>query len=82
MTLRTHLLGMAAALGLAACTSTPTHYYTLIAPVTSTPAGIALAPFQFEMLPVLMPVQVDQPPVVVRQGNGSLALVDWHSLFS
>ncbi|EGH35969.1 hypothetical protein PSYJA_45731, partial [Pseudomonas syringae pv. japonica str. M301072] len=28
-------------------------------------------PFQFEMLPVIMPVQVDQPPLVVRQGNGS-----------
>jgi uncharacterized lipoprotein YmbA len=34
------------------------------------------APFQFEMLPVLMAVQVDQPPLVVRQGDGSLAILD------
>jgi uncharacterized lipoprotein YmbA len=78
MMLRTHLLVLATALGLAACSSTPTHYYTLIAPATSAqaPASTAQAPFQFEMLPVLMPVQVDQPPVVVRQGNGSLAILE------
>ncbi|HEY0286863.1 MAG TPA: PqiC family protein [Pseudomonas sp.] len=76
MTLRTHLFGIATALSLAACTSTPTHYYTLIAPATSAPASTAQASFQFEMLPVLMPVQVDQPPVVVRQGNGSLAILE------
>jgi uncharacterized lipoprotein YmbA len=28
------------------------------------------------MLPVLMPVQVDQPPLVIRQGNGSLAILE------
>lgn len=76
MMLRPHLLVLATALSLAACSSTPTHYYTLIAPATSAPATSAQAPFQFEMLPVLMPVQVDQPPVVVRQGNGSLAILE------
>lgn len=77
MTLRLKLMVLAAALGLGACTSTQTHYYTLIAPMgaTSTAASKPV-PFQFEMLPVIMPVQVDQPPLVVRQGNGSLAILD------
>ncbi|KAA8716018.1 membrane integrity-associated transporter subunit PqiC [Pseudomonas cannabina] len=77
MTLRLKLLALAATLGISACTSTQTHYYTLIAPMgTATTAAVSPMPFQFEMLPVLMPVQVDQPPLVVRQGNGSLAILD------
>lgn len=76
MTVRTHLVGLACALGLAACSSTPTHYYTLIAPATQTPANVAQPSFQFEMQPVLMAVQVDQPQLVVRQGNGSLAILE------
>jgi uncharacterized lipoprotein YmbA len=76
MALRNHLIALATAASLAACSATPTHYYTLIAPVTSAPAPAAQTPFQFEMLPVLMPVQVDQPPLVIRHGNGSLAILE------
>lgn len=76
MTVRTHLLVLACALGLSACSSTPTHYYTLIAPAMQASASVAQAPFQFEMQPVLMAVQVDQPPLVVRQGDGSLAILE------
>lgn len=76
MTLRKPLLMLACALGLTACASTPTHYYTLIAPATPAPANVSPAPFQFEMQPVLMAVQVDQPPLVIRQGNGSLAILE------
>lgn len=78
MTLRPHLLAstVALALTLSACSTAPTHYYTLIAPATQAPANVAQAPFQFEMQPVLMAVQVDQPPLVVRQGNGSLAILE------
>lgn len=77
MTLRLKLAVLTAALGISACTSTQTHYYTLIAPMASnTAAATQAAPFQFEMLPVIMPVQVDQPPLVVRQGDGSLAILD------
>ncbi|MCF5705686.1 hypothetical protein GIV19_00095 [Pseudomonas syringae] len=77
MTLRLKLAVLTAALGISACTSTPTHYYTLIAPMASNSAPASQpAPFQFEMLPVIMPVQVDQPPLVVRQGDGSLAILD------
>ncbi|SEJ82317.1 membrane integrity-associated transporter subunit PqiC [Pseudomonas sp. NFR16] len=76
MTLRNHLLMLACALSLGACSSTPTRYYTLIAPATEPAANVAQAPFQFEMQPVLMAVQVDQPPLVVRQGDGSLAILE------
>ncbi|WP_024684639.1 membrane integrity-associated transporter subunit PqiC [Pseudomonas syringae] len=77
MTLHLKLMVLAAAVGLGACTSTQTHYYTLIAPMSATSTAASKPmPFQFEMLPVIMPVQVDQPPLVVRQGNGSLAILD------
>ena len=76
MTVRTHLLALACALSLGGCSSLPTHYYTLIAPASQASAAASPAPFQFEMQPVLMAVQVDQPPLVVRQGNGSLAILE------
>ncbi|PBP48517.1 hypothetical protein CCL11_07215 [Pseudomonas syringae] len=77
MTLRLKLMVLAAAVGLGACTSTQTHYYTLIAPMSATSTAASKPmPFQFEMLPVIMPVQPHHPPLVVRQGNGSLAILD------
>lgn len=76
MTVRTHLLALGCALGLGACSSTPTHYYTLLAPATQVSAHVVQAPFQFEVQPVLMAVQVDQPQLVVRQGDGSLAILE------
>lgn len=76
MTVRTHLLALGCALGLGACASTPTHYYTLLAPATQASAHVVQAPFQFEVQPVLMAVQVDQPQLVVRQGDGSLAILE------
>lgn len=77
MTLRRKFVVLAAVLGLAACSSPTLRYYTLVAPMDSAPVQrSAPAPFQFEMLPVLLPVQVDQPPLVVRQGDGSLAILD------
>lgn len=77
MTLRLKLAVLAAALGLAACSSPVMHYYTLVAPLASAPAvKNPPAPFQFEMQAVQLPVQVDQPSLVVRQGDGSLAILD------
>lgn len=78
MTVRSHLLALTCALGLGACSSTPTHYYTLIAPASQgqAPSMASQAPFQFEMQSVLMPVQVDQPPLVVRQSNGTLTILE------
>lgn len=74
MTLRS--LALLATLGLAACSSAPTHYYTLVPPAAANPGSVAAPPFQFEMLGVRMPVQVDQPQMVVRQSTGALAILE------
>jgi hypothetical protein len=72
------LLAAATALVLAACASAPVHYYTLIAPA-SAPAQAAVdrgappAAFQFELLPVGIPAQADQPQLVIRQGGQGVA---------
>lgn len=76
MTVRLKLMVLATALGISACASQPTHYYTLIAPLTSAQPPAKAAAFQFEMLPVIMPVQVDQPALVVRQSNGTLTILE------
>lgn len=66
-----------AALGLAACSSAPTHYYTLMPTATdSAQANLSAPGFQFEMQSVLIPVQVDQPQVVVRKGGSALAILE------
>lgn len=66
----------AVSLLLAACASAPMHYYTLVAPVdagaTSVP-GVASLPF--ELLPVGIPAQVDQPQLVVREGAQGMAVL-------
>ena len=73
-----HLLVPMAATMLAACSSAPMHYYTLIPPPDSGQAETAVpaASFQFELLPVGVPAQVDVPQLVVRQGGQSVALLD------
>lgn len=78
-----YLLAAALALALAGCASEPAHYYTLIAPaqaqaglVAPVPASsgtAAPASFQFELLPVGIPAQVDQPQLVIRQGGQGVA---------
>lgn len=73
MTLR-HL-AVFAAVGLTACTSAPTHYYTLVSASDASPPR-TVATFQFAMQPVRIPVQADQPQVVVRESNGSLAILE------
>ena len=73
MTIR--YLALFAALGLTACTSAPTHYYTLV-PASDAGHLRAAAGFQFVMRPVRIPVQVDQPQVVVRESSGSLAILE------
>jgi uncharacterized lipoprotein YmbA len=78
------LSGMAAVLGLAACASAPLHYYTLIPPALIPPAGDGVASpamesgaaLPFELLPVSVPAQVDQPQLVVREGSQGVALLE------
>lgn len=82
MTRLIHLLSrrlgpIAAALALGACASAPTHYYTLIAPAVQAPAATSPG-LPFELLPVSVPPQDDQPQLVIRQGGQGVALLDGH----
>ncbi|MGH8444777.1 MAG: PqiC family protein [Solimonas sp.] len=69
--------GAAAALLLAACSGDdPTRFYTLVRPVPATPAVAGQAAFAIDVQPVRVPAQVNQPELVVRQGDGEVALVE------
>lgn len=70
------LLAAACAITLAACASAPVHYYTLVAPVSAAAGSSGpAASYPFELLPVGIPAQVDQPQLVIRQGGqGALPL--------
>lgn len=70
-----HLVGVAAGLLLAACASAPLHYYTLVAPADESAAASAAPSLPFELLPVGVPAQVDQPQLVVREGGQGVALL-------
>jgi uncharacterized protein len=73
-----HLMAAFGAVALAACSSAPVHYYTLVPAPDSTQvdAAVPAASFQFELLPVGIPAQNDVPQLVVRQGGQAVALVD------
>lgn len=76
--MKTRFLLAIATLGLAACSSAPTHYYTLMPTVNPQASSHAASTptFQFEMASVRIPVQVDQPQLVVRQDSGTLAILE------
>jgi uncharacterized lipoprotein YmbA len=76
-----HLLGFGTALVLAACASAPLHYYTLVAPAGEsvggdTSASSSVPSLPFELLPVSVPAQVDQPQLMVREGSQGVALLN------
>jgi uncharacterized protein len=73
--------GVGALLALTACASAPLHYYTLIAPAGSMAPSAGASdsnrsPLPFELLPVSVPAQVDQPQLVVREGGQGVALLN------
>jgi len=76
MTLRPSLLMLGGALILSACSSVPTNYHTLIATQPQTSTATRAADFQLQVLPVRIPVQVDQPSLVVRESDGRLAILE------
>ena len=74
---RLYLVPGALALALAACSSSPpVHYYTLLAPSVAASANEQPAPFLIDVLPVGLPVQLDQSSLVVRQGDSGIAVLD------
>ena len=73
--IRTRLHGLALGLALAGCASAPLHYYTLVAPAGGSDPGATASPLSFELMPVNVPAQVDQPQLVVREGGQGVALV-------
>ncbi|HEX7341174.1 MAG TPA: PqiC family protein [Rhodanobacteraceae bacterium] len=68
-------------LALAACSSAPVRFYTLM-PQTLAPASGHYQPLRhtqvryIAVLPVTIPAQVDRPQMVVREGDSGVALLD------
>ena len=69
------LLLAACAFTLAACSSPPVHYHTLLAPAMAPGTG-APAAFAIDVLPVGIPAQLDQQQLVVRNGASGLVVQD------
>ncbi|MFH6565626.1 PqiC family protein [Pseudomonas kulmbachensis] len=65
-----------AGLGLVGCSSPTLHYYTLLGNSHETQSSSLPPDYQFEMLPVRVPLSVDQPQIVVRQDQGRLAVLE------
>ena len=75
MTMTKHAAAFALPLlALAACSSAPTQFYTLLPAAQSAPA--AAASYQIEVQPVDLPPQVETPQLVVRTGGGEMVPVD------
>lgn len=72
------LLPALAALALAACGSVPpVHFHSLLpVPAAASPVAPLPAARGWELLPVSVPPQVDQSGWVVRQADGSLAVLE------
>ncbi|MDA3913530.1 PqiC family protein [Oleiagrimonas sp.] len=69
-------IGLGLCLLLAACSSAPMRFYTLVpqgaAPV-HTSSGVA---YRFALLPVTIPAAIDQPQLVIRQSDDRMAVLD------
>lgn len=64
---------------LAACSSPPpTHFHTLMPDATAATAagGAAVTPLDWELAPVVVTPQVDQPQWVVRAADGTLVVLE------
>jgi len=73
------ILVLALALLQGACASAPVRFYTLVNPSAEPPTAASAVggkPLSFELSPVRVPAQVDQPQLVVREGGQRLAVLD------
>lgn len=77
MSLSLRLLTLCGMLVLGACSTTTVRYYTLIPTPSETPrASSGGVSFQLQVMPVRIPLQVDQPSLVVRESDGRLMILD------
>jgi uncharacterized lipoprotein YmbA len=61
------------------CASSPVHYYTLVSPSHAVATDVASASrpaFDFTLMPIKAPAQVDQSALVLRLGSGQVAVLD------
>lgn len=72
--LRHSIAALAAACAAGCASPPPIRYHTLVAPAGAPPAATAALPLRFELLPVGVPAQVDQEPLVVRPAGGAAVL--------
>lgn len=63
-------------LALNACSAAPVRYYTLLGPAGNPAAADGPAAFAIDVRRVHVPLQVDQPELVVRQGSGEMMLAE------
>lgn len=61
---------------LSACSSVPTHFYTLMPPAQPATPAAAPAAFAIAVDPVGVPAEVDQAQWLVRTGPGQVAVLD------
>lgn len=81
MPLRSSLLILTGLLALSACSSTPMQYHTLIPGQPASAAPAERVNFQLQLMPVRIPVQIDQPSLVVRDTDGQLSILE-HALWA
>jgi len=72
------ILVAALVLALTACASSPMRFYTLVAPTEgpTLPSDTGGKPLSFDLAPIRIPAQVDQPQLVVREGDQRLAVLE------
>ena len=62
---------------LSACSSSlPMQYHTLIPAQPATVNAEKKADFQLQLMPVRIPVQIDQPSLVIRESDGRLTIME------
>lgn len=74
LSLRSFVLALASTL--AACSSAPTHFYTLLPPAQPVTAPVAQATFAIQVELIGVPAEADQAQWLVRTGPGQVAVLD------
>ena len=76
MTRLARFSALVATLALSACSSTPVHYHTLVAPSETAVPQASTSTVLIDVLPVGIPAQLDYAQLVVRQDATRLAVLD------